>query len=186
MPYRTPRRVNVCGAVSQRRQRSIGARGCSLYTATAGGLRPCGTSVGFDLSRGAAGDRAAADRGEGVAGQVFVASGCHCKVVFDTDAAKTLQSLYSRPVDIAAAGVGPRGAEQLLDEVDSGLHGDDEALLQYTRKPQKWVSSGPRYLTALGSAHESSDIVHFDSQKVSDAVWQEDAGDTAGDGFIRA
>src|SRR5262245_43739948 len=73
-----------------------------------------------------------ASSGERGAGQVFVPAGPRHHVVLDAHAAELLELLDAAPLDHLADGLVLRFVQQLVDEIETGLHGDHEAILEMT------------------------------------------------------
>src|SRR5881227_409848 len=90
-------------------------------------------------------------------GWVLAALAGDGQVILDADPAELRERLDPRPVDAAAASIGARGIEQLLDEIDPRFHGHHEPLLEHAREPQVRVAVGARDVAALGRAHEPAD-----------------------------
>ena len=57
----------------------------------------------------------------------------------------------------------PGFLQQLIDEVEPGLHGHDATVIEFARQPQERVVVRPFDLLALGRALQSAHIVHLQS-----------------------
>jgi hypothetical protein len=82
-------------------------------------------------------------------------------VVLDADAAEFLQLLDSRPLDHPADRLLPCFVQQLVDEIDAGLHGHHEPVLQLARQAQERMVVGALDLLAVGRSLGATHVVHL-------------------------
>src|ERR1700690_4430527 len=76
------------------------------------------------------------------------------------------------------------GSEQRINQVDSGLDGDDDARLEHARQPKMGMTLGTLALVARRIGQYASDVVHLQSEQMADPVREEGARDAERYGLL--
>ena len=109
-------------------------------------------------------------------------------VVLDADPAVGSQGVDRLPVDGVALRLWPVAppGEEHLDEIDTGLHGQDVTRLEGPGAAEHGVRLRGRGPAAVGVGEVASHVVHLDAQEVAEAMREERLAETARDGGLPA
>src|SRR5688572_21396354 len=122
---------------------------------------------------------------EGGARQVVVAARPGDHVILDADATERAQLLHARPVDRFAEGLALRLIQQLVDDVEARLHGDDRPVFELAREPQERMIVWTLDLATAGLTLSAADVVYLQTEQMADAMRIEHAGQPGVDRLIR-
>ena len=111
-------------------------------------------------------------RGKSAAGQIFRATFGDDNIVFDPDAAKLSQAIDALPVDIARYVTVFQLCEQSVYEIDAGFDRQYLALLPRSHESQVRKAGVACNLQTRRVGHCSTELMHLDTQKVSEPVWK--------------